>query len=146
MSHVLSHNGHYFRIEIGEVAGAQLSDKEYVAWCSDAFRDLRELPRQALSNFVGEPFPTPAEALLHVQDWIKANGNTPRAKAVGEPVGFMYTVWLFKGDQSPSSYDFSEFADAKSFAKAAEKSVEITKVGITDRESPQYLAVWEKTS
>jgi hypothetical protein len=146
MSHVLKYNGHYFRIETCEVVNAQLSDTEYVAWCSDAFSDLRDLPRQALSNFVAEPFPTPAEALLHVQDWIKANGNAPRVKPGDEPVGFMYTVWLFKGDQSPSSYDFSDFADAKSFAKAAEKSVEITKVGITDRESPQYLTVWEKIS
>ena len=57
----------------------------------------------------------------------------------------MYSVWLFKGDGSVE-YDFKEFADAKSFAKAAEKGVEITKVGVTNRESPQYLTVWEKAT
>jgi hypothetical protein len=148
MSHVLNYQGHYFRIELCEVDKAQLSGKEdveYVAWCSDAFKDLRDLPRQALSRFVAEPFPTHAEALLHIQDWIKANWDSLRTKEAVESRGFIYTVWIFKGDSSPSTFDFSEFVDAKSFAKAAEKGVDITKVGITDRERPQYLAVWEKT-
>lgn len=60
-------------------------------------------------------------------------------------VGIVYTVWLFKGDNSVG-FEFEEFADAKTFAKAAEKSVEITKVLITNNESPQNLTTWEKTT
>jgi hypothetical protein len=149
MTHVLLYRGYYFRIDVCEVANVQSSGNEnveYVAWCSDAFKDLRDLPRQALSRFVAEPFPTHAEVLLHAQDWIKANWDSLRTKAGDELPGFVYTVWIFKGDSSPSTFDFSEFVDAKSFAKAAEKGIEITKIGITDRESPQYLAVWEKTT
>lgn len=149
MSHVLKYDGHYFRIEIGEVASVQPPDREYVeyvAWCSDAFKELPDLPRQALSRFVAGPFPTYAEALRQAQDWIKSDWDTLRTRTVDEPVGFMYTVWLFKRGASPSTYAFNEFADARSFAKAAESCVEITKVGITDRESPQYLAVWERAT
>ena len=57
----------------------------------------------------------------------------------------MYTVWLSKGDSSVG-FEFEEFSDAKTFAKAAEKSVEITKVVITNNESPQYLTIWEKAT
>jgi hypothetical protein len=35
--------------------------------------------------------------------------------------------------------------DSSRFAAAAEKSSEITKVGIKNNESPQYLTVWEKS-
>ena len=149
MSHALNYDGHYFRIEIGEVASLQLPDTEYVeyvAWCSDAFKELQDLPKQTLSRFVAGPLPTYAEALHRAQDRIKSNWDAQRTKPVDEPVGFLYTVWLFKGGGSSSRYAFSEFADAKSFAKAAEKSVEITKVGITDPESPQYLVVWERAT
>jgi hypothetical protein len=149
MPHVLKYQGHYVRIEIGEVARFQAPDKEYVeyvAWCSDACKELRDLPRQSLSQLVPGLLPSYAEALRHAQDWIKTSSTIARAKSVEELVGFLYTVWLFKGESGSSSYDFSEFADAKEFAQAAEKSAQITKVGITDRESPQYLAVWEKTS
>jgi hypothetical protein len=152
MSHILNYDGHYFRVEVGEVADAQLPDKkEYVAWCSDASKELRDLPRQALSRFVaGPPLATHAEALRHAQDWIKTNWDalrTQRSKQTrqtDQPVGFIYTVWLFKGESNSTGYDFKEFSDARAFAKTAETSFEITKVGITDPESPQYLTVWEK--
>jgi hypothetical protein len=49
-----------------------------------------------------------------------------------------------QGD-APFGFDFEEFADAKTFAAAAQKSLEITKVGIKNNESPQYLTVWEKS-
>ncbi len=60
-------------------------------------------------------------------------------------MGVMYTVWLFKGDSS-FGFEFEQFSDAKTFAESAEKSVEITKVGITNNESPQYLTIWEKAT
>ncbi len=52
---------------------------------------------------------------------------------------------LSRSSQEMVVRDFAEFADAKAFAKAAEKSVSITRVGITNNESPQYLTLWDKS-
>ncbi len=155
MSHVLHHDGHYFRIEIGEVVGSSGDKNQYVAWCSDPVKELRDVPKQALSRFVGgAPLASHAEALRHAQDWVKSNWTSLDAKGGKPPrslpqtydgAGVVYTVWLFKGE-TPLGFDFGEYSDAKAFAKSAEKSLELNRVGITNRESPQYLAVWEKGS
>ena len=148
MSHVLAYDGQYFRVDITEVANYDDPDNAvYVSWCSDAFKELKEMPRQACSRFVaGPPLPKYAEARRHAYDWIKINWDAQAAKRANKArdiVGVVYTVWLFKGDSS-LGFEFAEFSNAKTFAKAAEKSVEITKVEITNNESPQYLAIWEK--
>jgi len=87
MSHVLAFKGQYFRVLVAEVVNADDPAKSgFVAWCSDGFRDLQELPSQELTRFVAGP----------------------------------------------------------PLATAAEKSSEITKIGITNNESPQYLTMWQR--
>jgi hypothetical protein len=148
MSHVLAFDGQYFRVDIAEVVNPADPEKEmYVSWCSDAFKELKDAPSQSLSRFVaGPPLPTYAEARRHAHDWIRVNRDAQKKKRAGKApdlAGIVYSVWLFKGESS-LGFEFEEFSDAKAFAKAAEKSVEVTKVGITNNESPQYLTVWEK--
>ena len=150
MSHVLAYDGQFFRVDITEVANPDDPDQTvYVSWCSDAFKELKDMPSQAFSRFIaGSPLPKYAEARRHAYDWIKTNWDAQKAKRVDKVrdiVGVMYTVWLSKGD-SPVGFEFEEFSDAKTFAKAAEKSVEITKVVITNNESPQNLTIWEKAT
>jgi hypothetical protein len=149
MSHVLNYDGQYFRIEIAEVTGADNLDKTvYVSWCSDAFRELKDAAGQACSGFVtGSPFANRAEALNHAHDWIKASWDAQRAKRVHRPAekgNLVYSVWLFKVDTS-TEHQFQEFSDARLFAKAAEKGAGITKVEITNNESPECLTAWEKS-
>jgi hypothetical protein len=148
MSHVFIHDGRYFRVDITELVASDKAGKTtYVSWCSEAFKELKDLPKQALSQFIsGPPLLTYEEARGHAYDWIKTNCDgqkTIRPKPVPDVVSVIFTVWLFKGEAS-SGFDFEEFADAKAFAKAAEKGVEITKVEIKNNESPQYLTIWEK--
>jgi hypothetical protein len=148
MSHVFHYDGHYFRIQIAEVVGADKPDAtEYASWCSDAFRELKEAPSKACSRFVaGSPFASRDEALRRAQDSIKANREAQQARRSLTPAGrpdVFYTVWLFKGDLS-SEHQFQEFSDARLFAESAKKEAGITKVGIVNNESPQYLTVWEK--
>jgi hypothetical protein len=48
--------------------------------------------------------------------------------------------------RTPAASEVASIAGVQtSFAKAAEASSEITKVGITNNESPQYLTIWNKT-
>jgi hypothetical protein len=148
MSHVLNHDGQYFRIEIAEVSGPDQADKPvYVCWSSDAFRELRDAPGQACSRFVaGSPFSSWADALRHAQEWIKIDWDAQQARRARRPSeqgSMMYSVWLLKGDTT-TEHRFGEFADARQFAKAAEKTEGVTKVGITNNESPEYLTIWEK--
>jgi hypothetical protein len=147
MSHVLSYGGQYFRFDIGEITNAAEPDKPaFVSWSSEAFKLLEEMPRQALSRFIGgPPHPNYAEARRYTIDWIKANWDThtKRPGKTRDLAQVIYTVWVFKRDGS-IGYEFEEFADAKMFATAAEKSAESTKVVITNNESPQYLTVWER--
>lgn len=150
MSHVLAYDGQFFRVDITEVANSDDPDKAvYVSWCSDAFKDLKDMPSQALSRFIAGPsLPKYADARHHAYDWIKINWDAQkaeRADKVRPIVGVMYTVWLFKGASS-LGFEFEEFSDAKTFAKAAEKSVEIEKVVITNNESPQNLTIWGKAT
>ena len=150
MSHVLAYDGQYFRVDITAIASPDDLDKAmYVSWCSEAFTELKQMPSQALSRFItGPPLPKYDEARRHAYDWIRTNWDVQKAKRPNKArnvVGVMFTVWLFKGDGS-LGFDFEEFSDAKMFAKAAEKSVEITKVGITNNESPEYLTVWERAT
>ena len=71
------------------------------------------------------------------------HGGLPGARTGSTRLSVLYTVALIKGT-STYKFDFEEFSDAKAFARAAEKSRHMTKVGITNNESPQYLEVWEK--
>lgn len=148
MSHVLQYDQRYFRVEVAEVANRDEPGKPtYVAWCSAGFGDLTAAPSQPLTRFVaGAPQASEAAALEHAYQWIKNAADAPKSTAVhkARPVNVVYTVWLFKGDHS-FGFEFDEFSDAKLFAKAAESSSEITKVGITNNESPQYLTIWNKT-
>jgi hypothetical protein len=68
-------------------------------------------------------------------------------RAVTRPQGAamltVFTVWIFKGDGTLEC-QFDEFADAKTFAKAAEKITDVKQVGVTNNESPEYLVVWTK--
>jgi len=147
MSHVLNHDGHYFRVDIAEITKSTNPDKtEYISWCSDAFEDLNDMPSQPFSRFIGgPPLSVYAEARRYAFDWIKINwdAHSKRADTVPDAAAVIYTVWIFKRGIS-LGYDFEEFADAKMFATAAEKCVESEKVVITNNESPQYLTVWEK--
>ncbi len=148
MSHILAYDGQFFRVETIEVANSGDPDKAmYVSWCSDAFKELKDMPRHALSRFIAmPPMPNYAEARRHADEWIKKDWNAQKAYHVHRPsvvAGVVYTVWLFKGDNS-LGYEFEDFSDAKMFAKAAEKNVEITKVLITNNESPQSLTIWER--
>lgn len=148
MSHVLAFKGQYFRVLVVEVVNADDPAKSgFVAWCSDPFRDLQELPSQELTRFVaGPPLASAADALRHADDWIKHNFGAPVLEPT-EPArvatGITYTAWLFKGEK-PSGFEFAGFFDAKAFAVAAEKCSEITKIGITNNESPQYLTIWQR--
>ena len=127
MSHVLAFDGQYFRVDITEVANSDGPNKAvYVSWCSDAFKELRDMPSQAFSRFIaGPPLPGYDEARRHAFDWIKINWDAQmakRANKVRDFVSLLYTVWLFQGDSS-LGFEFEEFSDAKMFAKAAEKRV-----------------------
>lgn len=152
MSHVLKYGGQYFRVDITEVVNADDPDKAvHVGWCSDAFKELKDTPKHAVSQFIaGPPLRTYDDALRHAYDWIKTDWDArqvrrvKRAPGIDETVGAMYSVWLYNGDAS-TGFDFREFGEAKAFAKAAEKSASITKIVITDNESPQYLTLWEKS-
>jgi hypothetical protein len=147
MSHVYDYDGQYFRLDIAEVTSSADPEKAvYVSWCSDAFKDLKDMPSQAFSRFIGgPPVPNYAEARRYAFDWIKANwdARTKRPDTVRKRAAVIYTVWIFKRDSS-LGYEFEEFSEAQAFASAAEKSLESTKVVITNNESPQYLTVWEK--
>ncbi len=152
MSHILNYDGQYFRIDIAEVSSSDDPDKGgfYVSWCSNAFKELKDMPSQASSRIIpGPPLPKFADARRYAFDWIKTNWDSQqhsrRAPVARDKVGVTYTVSLFKGDIN-LRVDFEEFSDAKAFAKTAEKSFEITKVGITNNESPQYLTVWERAT
>lgn len=147
MSHVLKYDQRYFRVEVAEVANQDEPGKPtYVAWCSAGFGDLTAAPSQPLSQFVaGAPQATEAAALEQAYQWIKNAADAPKSPAVhkSRPVNVVYTVWLFKGEHS-FGFEFDEFSDAKLFAHAAETSSEVTKVGITNNESPQYLTIWNR--
>jgi hypothetical protein len=148
MSHVLHYDGQYFRVDVIEVTNPDDPEKPaYVGWCSDPFRDLKDMPSHPLSRLVaGPPLPTHAEAVQYAQDWIKRDWDSQRSKRahqVPPRPSVVYTVSLFKVDSSLKC-EFDEFSDAKAFAKAAEKSADLKKVGITNNESPQYLTLWEK--
>jgi hypothetical protein len=148
MLHILSYDGQYFCIEVAEVANTDESGRPvYVSWCSDAFRELKDAPSKACTRLVpGQPLRKQSDALRRAQDWTKTTWDGRQARRAEQPVErptVIYSVWLFKGAES-AEYTFDEFLDAKTFAKAAEKIADITKVGITNNESPQYLTVWEK--
>jgi hypothetical protein len=148
MSHVLHYDGQYFRVEVCEILNPTDPNKPaFVSWCSDAFRDLKDMPSQGLSRFVaGPPLPKQADALHSAQEWIKSEWDSQRGKRGHKTVqrpGVVYTVSLFKVDSSLKC-EFFEFSDAKMFAKAAEKSADIVKIGVTNNESPQYLTLWER--
>jgi hypothetical protein len=150
MSHVLAYDGQFFRVDITEVANPDEPDQPvYISWCSDAFKELKDMPSKEFTRFIaGSPLPKYAEARRHAYDWIKTNWDAQKGKRgdkVRDIEGVMYTVWLSKGARTVG-YEFEDFSDAKTFAKAAEKSVEITKVVITNNESPQYLTIWEKAT
>jgi hypothetical protein len=85
------------------------------------------------------------DARRYAFDWIKGNHDV-RSKPsdrVRDLAQVLYTVWIFKREGS-LGYEFEDFAAARLFASAAEKSTESTKVVITNNESPQYLTVWER--
>jgi hypothetical protein len=148
MLHILNYDGQYFCIEVAEVANTDDSDRSvYVSWCSDAFRELKDAPSKACTRLVpGQPVGKQSDALRRAQDWTRKTWDSRQARPTEKPAGLptvIYSVWLFRGDES-SDYTFDEFMDAKTFAKAAEKIADITKVGIMNNESPQYLTIWEK--
>ncbi len=146
MSQLFSYEGQYFRVEIAEITNAAEPDKTtFVSWCSDGFADVQDAPHQSLARFIGgPPQPSYEDARRYAFDWIKGNvdAKTKRSDKVRDLTQVVYTVWIFKRDGS-SGYEFEEFADARAFASAAEKSAESTKVVITNNESPQFLTVWE---
>ena len=147
MSLVVNYGGQYVRVDIAAVTNPDAPDESlYFSWCSDAFGDLRELPNHHCSRFIaGSPAPTYAEACRRAFDWIKSNWSAQFAKPIpraGEAV--LYSVWIFRGD-ARSGFEFVEFTDAKAFADAAQKGAGITRIGITNNESPQYLTLWEKS-
>jgi hypothetical protein len=119
----------------------------YAGWCSEAFRELKDMPAQSLSRFIpGPAVSTHAEAIQHAYTWIKSTWDTQQAKRTFKPdqnAAVTYIVRLFK-DEHVVDFEFADFTEAKTFARAAEKCIDITKVGITNNESPQYLTVWEK--
>ena len=149
MPHVLNHRGQYYRVEIAEIANPDEPNRaEFVSWASDAFADLKELPNHPCSRLVpGPPQPSYADALQQAFDWLASHRPTAqppkRTAKSGSKASVIYTVWLFK-DETSLGFDFEEFSDAKAFAAAAEKSIDVTKVGVKNNESPQYLTVWEK--
>ena len=150
MSNVLAYDGQFFRVDITEVTYPDNPEYAmYVSWCSDAFKELKDMQRQPVSRFIDGPLlPDYADARRRAFEWIKTDWDAKKSKRASQErdiVGVVYTVWLFKGETS-SGFEFEQFADAKMFAKAAEKSLEITKVGITNNESPQNLTIWERSS
>jgi hypothetical protein len=107
---------------------------------------LTDAPQQVCSRFVvGAPFASHADALRHAQEWVKSNWDKKarRVQPAGGKRELVYTVSLFRGDTS-TDHVFPEFSDARLFAESAKKEVAITKIGITNNESPEYLIVWEK--
>jgi hypothetical protein len=148
MSHVLTHDGQCFRIDIVEiVASSDSGTATYMSWCSEAFKELKDAPKQALSRFIpGPPLTKYEDARRHAYDWIKTTWDHEKLnRPTGAPdvANVIYTVWLFKGETSVG-FDFEWFDDAKAFAKEAEKSIEISKVLVKNNESPQSLTIWEK--
>jgi hypothetical protein len=148
MSHVLKYGARYFRVDVVEIASPDDPGKAvYASWCSEAFRELKDMPAQSLSRFVPGPLvSTRNEALDHAYAWIKSTWDAQQARRTFKPdqnVAVTYIVRLFRDDHAVD-FEFAEFTDAKSFARAAEKGIDITKVGITNNESPQYLTVWER--
>jgi hypothetical protein len=147
MSHVLEHDGNYFRIEITEIAHTTDPGKTgHLSWCSDAFTDLKDMPSQKFSRFIGgPPIQDYADALRYAYDWIKSNSEAriKQPDKERDTAAVVYKVWIFNRSSS-LGYEFEEYADAQAFAKAAEKSPDSTKVAITNNESPQYLTVWER--
>ena len=148
MPHILAHDGQFFRVDVVEIATPDdPGNTRYASWCSDAFKELKKAPSQPLSRFIDAPSASSyAEACRHAYDWIKADWTAQKANHSGEIRDFRgvtYTVWLFKGASS-WGWEFTEFSEAKAFAKAAEKSAEVTKTAITNNESPQPLTTWEK--
>jgi len=148
MSEILNHRGQYFRVEIDEIVSTDAPDKPtYVARCSSGTRDLADLSRQSCSRLVSAtPASSRDEALRQAREWLtnESHAQQPKkAKAGGSALSVLYTVWVIEGDRS-SGIDFAEFHDAKAFAAAAEKGSEVTKVGIKNNESPQFLTVWER--
>lgn len=148
MPHVFHYAGRYFRVEIAQVVKPDAADKvSYAAWCSDAFSNLQDLPNHPCSRMVPGPlFATEADALRQTDEWLRADLVAQQAKRPskhGRAASVFYTVWLFKGVTS-FGFEFAEFSDAKLFAGAAEKSSDVTKVGIKNNESPEFLTVWEK--
>ena len=148
MSHVLHYRNQYFRVDVIEVTNPDEPDKStFVSWCSDAFLELKDMPSHALSRFVvGPPLSKHSDALHHAYEWIKNEWDSRKGKGIvkgAKRPEVIYTVSLFKVDGALKC-EFDEFSDAKAFAKAAEKSADLLKVGITNNESPQYLTLWEK--
>ena len=147
MSHVLEHDGNYFRVEITDITNTTDPGKTgYLSWCSDAFTDLKDMPSQKLSRFIGgPPIQDYAEARRYACSWITSNSEAriKQPDKERDTAAVVYRVWIFKRGSS-LGYEFEEYADAQAFAKAAEKSPESTKVAITNNESPQYLKVWER--
>jgi len=148
MSFVLKYGARFFRVEVAEIATPDdPGKKEYASWCSEAFRELKDMPAQSLSRIIpGAPVSTHAEALEHAYAWIKTTWDTQQARRTfkaDQSAAVTYIVRLFKDDQTVD-FEFEDFTEAKAFARAAEKDIDITKVGITNNESPQYLTVWER--
>ncbi|HEX4145289.1 MAG TPA: hypothetical protein VHY91_17415 [Pirellulales bacterium] len=149
MSHVLKYGARFFRVDIAEISSPDAPGKaEYASWCSEAFRELKDLPVQSLSRFIpGPPVATRAEALQHAHAWIKSTWDTQQARRTFQAdknMAVTYIVRLFRDDHAVD-FEFADFTEAKSFARAAEKGIDVTKVGITNNESPQYLTVWERS-
>ncbi|HTU26138.1 MAG TPA: hypothetical protein VMF30_12105 [Pirellulales bacterium] len=150
MSHVLKYEARYFRVETAEVVGPDDSSQAvYVSWCSEAFRELKDMPQNSLSRLVPvAPAATRAEALQQAFAWIKSTYDSQQARRTfkaDQPKAITYIVRLFK-DEHTLDFEFAEFTDAKAFAKAAEREIDVTKIGITNNESPQYLQVWERAA
>jgi hypothetical protein len=148
MSQVFSYRGQNFRIEVVEVASPDEPSKvAYASWYSDAFRDLQDMPNHRCTRLaVASPVATREEALRAAYDRIKSELDADRAKQTpqkGSALSVLYTVWVFKGDV-PFGLDFQEFSDAKAFAAAAEKSIDASRIGIKNNESPQFLTLWER--
>jgi hypothetical protein len=89
MSHVLAYDGQYFRVDITEVANRDDPDKAvYISWCSDAFKELKDMPSQSISRFIaGPPLPKYDDARRHAYDWIKTSWDA-------HPFSVVFTDWL----------------------------------------------------
>jgi hypothetical protein len=151
MSHVWTYRGQYFRIEIAAVAKADdPAGPTFVAWASEPFRELAQMPKSTATRFVpGPPQATAEGALAKAHEWIRTQADAREARETHapqppRPVSVLYTVWVFKRDEEPAGYDFENFWEAEAFAEAAKKTVAVAKVGIKNNESPQFLTVWER--